>query len=383
MYILTRQFRVMFVIVTVAWSTLIGQSKWALAQGSSASQKFVSLARVDGSIGPEVKDGAPFCLDGTAFCTDVGEALRVWDARTGRPRGKPLPQKGLSKWCLSRDGSIAFTASENEIRIWNVADSSLVVTVAEKALSVLAISPNADRFATVAGDHTWTLHVWRVTQGKVQPLSRRTFLKVIDSMSFDPSGQSILVRQLGGPFVVMDASTGESRGEAIDSDYHGLDSISCSGLFSPDGRRIVIPQTRGWKLVEVGTGKVISSGQLDDDSSRPVQFDFSADGSRVSVSNLDSDLEWGRIYVFQLDKPDSPIKLGRGLSCQIALSGAALYHRDGEAVLWDLPDGLSIQTFRTNGSASLSRDGQHILLEPVRGVTSLWQRFQVPPDTKR
>ena len=378
-----RQLGAVFAFIMSVWSTLAAPSQGAIAQESSASENFVSLARVDGSIGPYLKDGQPFSLDGTAFCTEVGETLRVWDARTGRPRCKPLPQTGLSKWYLSRDGSIAFTSGENEVRVWNVADSSLRASLAEKGVSVLEVSPNADRFATVAGDRMWTLCIWRVTQGKVESLSRRTFLRVIDSVSFDPTGRSILVRELGGPFVVVDATSGQTRGEEIESDYQGTDSISCSGLFGPDGRRVVIPQTRGWKLVEVGTDKVISSGQLDDDLSQPVQIRVSADGSRVSVSNLDSDLEWGRIYVFQFDKPDSPIKLGRGLSCQIALNGIALYHNHGEAMLWNLSSGVQVQTFHTSGSAALSRDGQHILLEPEPGITSLWQTSQVPTDTKR
>jgi WD40 repeat protein len=164
---------------------------------------------VDGSrLGPPMKHtsslifGATFSPDGKLIATASGgagtlekAAARIWNARTGKPFGRPFEHFDLVYSALfSRDGRRLITGSEDATaRVWDVRTGEpLTPPIANGSIVLRAeFSPDPDgRFVLTAG-LDGNARVWNAANGEFIA-QLRLHLARINAASFSPDGTRLL-----------------------------------------------------------------------------------------------------------------------------------------------------------------------------------------------
>src|SRR5712675_1856739 len=138
-----------------------------------------------------------FSRDGSRIVSGSWDkTIRLWDAETGDPIGKPL--EGHS----SRVESVAF-------------------------------SPDGSRIVSGSSDNT--IRLWDAETGDpiVKPLEGHS--SSVESVAFSPDGCRIVSGSSDNTIRLWDAETGDAIGKPLEGHSSGVNSVA----FSPDGSRIV------------------------------------------------------------------------------------------------------------------------------------------------
>ena len=341
------------------------------------AEPFVHVADIEGiTIWPDL----PFSADGGRLVTVRSDGVpRVWEVASCKPLTRPLGRDSIGWAQFTSDGKTLFTASNNDVRFWDVQTSTLrSSTPIGHELFFSALSPDGTRFLTEDSRDVTTFHLWR--SGEAKPFGELSHSNPVKFAAFDSGSARIITREAlaGTPFHLWDARTGLQLGKPIASDLESADApIAQVAAFDQRGKRLVIAREAGFSMIEVETGRILSTGHTQGD----VETDsirVSADGTTVAVlTNSKIDHDSASVQIFESATGKFVRSVAKGtIMCDISPDGRwLLCHpvQPNPAELWDLSTGSKAQTFPARlGDHCLSPDGATIAFADS-GKTSIWR----------
>jgi len=206
---------------------------------TSARHLIGAWARSVGRVLPHDKrvSAVAFSPDGQWVLTGSWDrTARLWDARTGQPRGVPLEHEGyLQAVTFSTDGQTVLTVDTSTARLWDACTGqSRRVTLNVGGLcDGLNVALSPDGQTVVAGTWERTARLWDARTGRPRgvPLEHEG---LVDATAFSPDGQTVLTGSEDKTARLWDAHTCQPRGEPL---KHERDVVA--GAFSPDGQRVL------------------------------------------------------------------------------------------------------------------------------------------------
>jgi len=344
------------------------------------SPPFALLERVEGTCDEE---RSPFDNNGSAFVTWSNGAARVWNARTLAPLTKPLIQDGAKYVRLSGNGKVVLTADDQKVRLWDVPSSKLLAEVqaTHSYLRTIDINPDGTRFVAIDEGDIETAAVWQA--GRTQPRFSARQQGLLTSAEFDPTGTYIVTHAYSKAFAIWTADAGQAVCPPIESDDRSW--LCCRAQFDSTGRRLVLPQDRGFTLIETSTGKLLSNVTLAG-SAHADRVRFSGDGKKLAVTTSNP----GPVQIYDAAAGKWVRELGSDVfDCQISPEGrwalCTPLHRTLADVpqLWDIGTGREVQSFAHGGSVAwMSPDGTVILVMSGKDKTEVWGLRRGTPETR-
>jgi WD40 repeat protein/tRNA A-37 threonylcarbamoyl transferase component Bud32 len=310
--------------------------------------------------------GLVFSSDGSRLASaSEDRTVRLWDPATGR---EILQLRGHTDWCqalaLSPDGQrLASSSRDGTVRLWDATPNTRrkgqeLRTFREHAHEVwaAAVSPDGKHVAAAGLDPT--IRVWDTASGRLT----RTFdtvTQVVFDIEFSPDGRHLGAVGIDGglppcALYVWDVQTGDARFPPL---RRALEIFAVA--FGPaDGSHIAIGLGNGSvELVDARTGQlkgqVNNTGISGHSELRSRGLTFSPDGQRVASLNHDGILTvWDATPEKLNSKPgllltppasgESPFSLAYSPDGHRLLTGGD----DGELMLWDAQTGDQIRTNR-------------------------------------
>jgi WD40 repeat protein len=245
-----------------------------------------------------VKD-VRFSADGARLLSvGADKTARVWDVADGRVVAKLEGHKGPAEFgAFLPDGKQVVTATQEELKVWNLADGKPARTVALQGHTRMTLS--ADGKWLAFGDRRDTrVHLLQLDGDRKLDLEGVRGNGVI-GLGFSPDGKHLVAGYGGipgsyrvwtaevdnsspGPVVIWDAATGkEVRRLEGQSGY----VWPYHTIFSPDGKSVAAAEGDGWGLMlwDAATGKLRAR-------IRPVDRDdyrlaFTPDGRRLLAAS--------------------------------------------------------------------------------------------------
>jgi eukaryotic-like serine/threonine-protein kinase len=279
--------------------------------------------------------GVAFSPKGNLVATaSYDGTARLWDAETGTPRGPPLRHEGpVAAVAFHADGSLLATCSfDTTARLWNTATGQAVGTPLrhQGAVRAMAFSRDNQSLATASGDRTARL--WRIKPENPQLWSARHSDRVYD-VAFSADGKDLLTGTDDGLVQLLDAGTGECRGQPLQRPAKGVMPV-VSVAISPDGKLMAangqpvriwerdtrrqrderLPLENAWVVRFSPTGKLLAMGPTSDG---PIHL---------------WDLETKKLRIDLVAHKDRVESLAFSPDGRLLLSGSA----DKTAVLWDV-----------------------------------------------
>ncbi|HBJ35049.1 MAG TPA: hypothetical protein DDZ51_09895 [Planctomycetaceae bacterium] len=342
----------------------------------------------------------------------LDQVVAVRDLRTGKEDASRLLKHGgpVTSMAVSKDGGMAITScTDNQIRIWRLADSKLekVIDGGEIACSGVAISPDAKIVAAIMADRkvrlwnllsgeellspvtrntpflnlsqttipVWTVNfsdngqrlltvggtearIWDIASGKTQ----QTFSpqSAVASVDFSPSGDRFVTGSWDNAARIWDTNTGVALNKLGGVHTRFVNKSA----FSPDGQFVLTASDdRTAGLWNAETGQLI--GQYKGHEGRVTDAAFSPDGTRVLTASDDRTLRIWDTTTFQT------------LSVLRGHSQAVLCARYS-------PDGKTIVTGSDDATAMLwSVDTGEAFAFALDGHTASVTAVAFSPDSKR
>ena len=321
-----------------------------------------------------------FSPDGRRIVSGSADnTLRVWDADTGKPIGEPLTGHTGTVWsgAFSPDGHrIVSGSADNTLRVWDADTGKPLgepLTGHTGMVGSVAFSPDGHRIVSGSADNT--LRVWDADTGKPirEPLTGHTDSVV--GVAFSPDGHRVVSGGLDKTVRVWDADTGKPIREPLTEHTDTVTSVA----FSPDGHRIV---SGSWdetvRVWDADTGKPIGeplTGHTDIVSS----VAFSADGHRVVSGSADETLRmWDADTAHPVGKPltghtDMVFSVGFSADGHRVVSGSV----DKTVRVWDADTGKPVGKPLTGNTESVlsvafSPDGTRIVSGSADNTVRMW-----------
>lgn len=211
-----------------------GAKVWNVATGELRYPMLAHEVREDTVVGPVISP------DGRTIATrSPFEGVRLWDAKTGHPRGESMPHGEFvwrmlfspdSQWVASLGGSAA--------RIWEV-ETGKPVGEPLRQISDLAFHPHDPIVAVCRQDGQLLLREF-VTGKELAELTNDTPLH---SVQFDQTGRHLLTMSSAVATLWRDAATDQPKRSVLN---HGRGLFAAS--FSPDGKSLL---TAGHSLLRI------------------------------------------------------------------------------------------------------------------------------------
>jgi WD40 repeat protein len=220
-------------------------------------------------------------------------AVRVWDAATGKLR-KTLEGEGwIGCVILSPDGTKAYTAGgENVIHIWDVATLRPAGTLEGHTGAVRGLALTADGKHLVSGGSDKTIRLWDLSTGKSVQIGSETHS--VESIAITPDGSRILAGADNGVITVYDAKSGEVVSRF---DRHG-GTMVYTIVVTKDGKTAISgARDKVIHVWEVATGKELRT--LTGHTEQVYQVILSPDEKQVLSGSFDKTV---RIWDFATGK---------------------------------------------------------------------------------
>jgi len=243
---------------------------------------------------PGAVSSAPFARGPGLVATTKRGTTRLFDARSGKPRG--VIGKGFSATFALFDPTGARLAlvgtnrfGANAVGLWDVKSRRLLRMLFEDAahgeLTEAAISPNGRRLAVASLDSI----AWVIATDKRAIHALVGHNDVISSVSFSADSARVLTVSADKNAIVWDAATGEVR------NVLPLTGMGNRGAFSPDGRLIATAadDALASQLWDTATGT--AAAFLGGESSFAEGVAFSRDGRLLACSDDEGRSEERRV----------------------------------------------------------------------------------------
>jgi WD40 repeat protein len=198
-------------------------------------------------------------MDGRLALSATGDGVQRWDTRIARPRGEPLPHPGVRGFGFSPDGALIWTrsfdksAKSGELRLWKADTGELLWQQQGKATGDgdPVFSPDGQTLAMAGGTEVQLYHT---VSGKwVCP-------PLVDSAgvfqcAFSPDGKTLVTRSkmedqsYSDEMYLWEVASGKRLGTP-----RLINAFRSTGLFSPDGRAMVVIQGKEVHFLSPDTG---------------------------------------------------------------------------------------------------------------------------------
>jgi tetratricopeptide (TPR) repeat protein len=189
--------------------------------------------------------------DGRTILTGSTDGtVRLWNARTGQPIGKPMEHGNtVTSVALASDGKTALTGSADDTaRLWDAATGEPVGAPLRHRGPVVAVAFSPDGRAVLTGSEDGTARLWSSSTGLPvgEPLHHRGPLAV-KGVAFSPDGHTVLTGSQDGTARLWEATTGLPVGPPW-RHQQGITAMA----FSLDGRLVMTAgedgKARMWKM---------------------------------------------------------------------------------------------------------------------------------------
>jgi WD40 repeat protein/serine/threonine protein kinase/formylglycine-generating enzyme required for sulfatase activity len=324
---------------------------------------------------------AAFSTDAQRITTLGRDAVRIWDAASGKPvaelTGWHHSLSGGESVFFSADGKRVLIASTNRTpaRVLETATGTPVATLQElkDPVSAAAFDPTGQHLVTGAPDGTVSL--WDIPPGR-RMLEVRGTGSATRSMTFSRDGQWIAAGFADGSVW--------TRGVATDKEPAPLERATnqvASIAFSPDGAYVVVASTDGAARVWATSGRF--RGERQGPGGAVLASCFSPDGGRMAMGLADGTAQVWDIATLDL-VADLRGHTGGVQSIAFSPDGTRLVSasNDGTVRVWDaLGDGLQtvIQTGDGNQnpirSGGFTTDGRQVVTQHAGETTRVWDAW--------
>ncbi|HZL38091.1 MAG TPA: protein kinase [Tepidisphaeraceae bacterium] len=393
-------------------SVAFGPSDETLLINDGDTARFVNV-RTGSPVGRPLEHGSmvrsvALNADGTRAITGGNDQLAwVWDVKSGKPIGAPISHSHeIRASAFAPDGMTAATSTARETRVWRVADGQILShSTVESHVSLVAVSPDGKRVATLASDGTAQLVRLSTAEKPAKSVSLFGSAKSTYAV-FDAAGARFATLGADGWVRVWNASTGQLIGKPIQlSRREPSTSIAFVGetqqmiaadatvawsfdlntgkplgtflsggdvcvAWSPDGKIVAVRTGGTLELRAAGSWK--SPGISINDKSDFAAVAFSADGSRLITGCNDGSV---RLWDSRTGSPLSP-RLVHGIAQQTAPRRVAispdgtilLCEETSQTVLWEVGSWERIGPAWSAAGLSFSADGAMLFGSDDRGV---------------
>jgi WD40 repeat protein len=296
--------------------------------------------------------------DGNTLAVGISNVVSLRDAETLEDASPPRRFEGhagqVFTLAWSPDGKLLASGAINDstIRLWNVADGSLVRELNGHSdwIRVVTFSPDGKLLASGSIDQT--VRLWDVATGAaIATLTGHT--DFISSVAFTPDGEALASSSSDGTVRLWDVATTTQRPDFVyqpPPNLAGGTSLRATGLsFTPDGKTLAIGEEDGSiALVDAATGTAqrILTGHTSIVVSRGLTF--SPDGKTLASASFD-----GTVRLWDASSGTQSAKLEghsqRVLSLAFRPGGqqlASTSDEGGTLFVWDVKRTQEPRTFR-------------------------------------
>lgn len=364
-------------ILSSVW-TILASLAFGAPPASRPAGPYAFVGSVDGFADSDGR--SPFIGDRNRFVTRYADGVRVWTLNPLRFATPKFVHRDLNFFVTGRDGKSVLTASDQELRVWDVARGKVTFSVklAEQHLLPMRVcsadlSPDGRFVSAVFTGGDFSVMTWR----RPNPVAAwRVADEIASTVQFDPTGKWVVTHsEPAHQFHLRVAETGKQRFPPIQSDD---DSSRPGASFDPTGHRLLIPDPRDIEIVDTLTGKLVMRIKLQDHVQSAT---FSGNGSEVIVTTW-SDTESVKVY----DAANGQLRFsipGDFSSCEAdksfhwAACPRSATSKGKVVEIWDLVKQARVQELPFTGvvEVHMSSDGSTLLISHYGGDTDVWQRL--------
>jgi WD40 repeat protein/transcriptional regulator with XRE-family HTH domain len=225
---------------------------------------------------------AVFSPDGQLLVTGIDNEVYVWQIAESR---LVLTCKGHTAWvqslAFSPDGRLIASGShDHTVRVWDVETGQCIKTLRQHTSGIHAIAFSPDGKTLASGSDDYTIGLWKVeTWECVQCLQGHTDRVVF--VAFTPDGQVLVSGSYDRTIKVWDTSTGQCL-RVLETSIRWALSVS----LSPDGQTLATAGDDAVvKLWDLATGNCV--GTLTNSTSPVWAVAFSPDGQQLATGSED------------------------------------------------------------------------------------------------
>lgn len=367
----------------------------------------------------------------TLITAAVDGTARVWDRKTGTQRAL-LPDTGRSAvLTVSDDGTLVATGSSARgVKLWKLADGSLVRTLPPHRTEVSAVAFSPDGALLMTGENSGRINAFRTADG-ASAWTTLEHSRRITALAFTPDGRQLLSASLDDTVGRWNAADGTELRPLIWKHPGGVLGLARVGAdravttcddgrvrlwkltsaesplvlplpaaeygtpaASRDGRYVALPQqqTGVLRLFDVADQREVGPhAKADDDAPAPwldtAKFDallwsaaFAPDGKSLITVGGDEALQWDFDAASPLERPTQTFR-PHGAVAAVAYSPdgrtIATAGWDGSVKLWDAATSKAVRKIAACETGAVndvvySRDGRLLLTLGDDGTARIW-----------
>jgi WD40 repeat protein len=253
----------------------------------------------------QVRDVVYSPPDGRILATaSLDHTIRLWDAATGRPRGKPLDghTDGVLAVAFGPNGKILASASQDKtVQLWNTATGAPIGEPLEghrAAVTDVAFSPDGKLLASASEDKT--VRLWNVRTGKPRGEPLRGHKDLVNAVAFVPPDGETIVSASDDKTLRRWDVTGKPLGQPLTEHQQAVAAVA----FSPDGETLVSGSYDGTLRLWDGATGAPRGGPIRGHTGSVLGVAFSADGKTLASTSADRGVRlWDAATRKALGKP--------------------------------------------------------------------------------